>query len=224
MLHMDGANASTTFTDESGHTWTAAGNAEIKTAVSVFGGACGGVANTASFANKVYSLNHADYAIGAGDWEFDFRLRIASVTDNAFLVTHGRVAGNIGWFFVYQVSTNTLRYNYTSDGTNYLGPATFSWTPSNDTWYPIAITRNGANLRCFVDGTQIGSTYNIGATSIFGTTAALTLFSDTVTNATSTFFMDEFRFSVGNARWTGNFTVPAGPYQPAATIAHITGK
>ena len=41
LLHFDGTDASTTFTDESGKTWTAHGNAQIDTAQSVFGGASG---------------------------------------------------------------------------------------------------------------------------------------------------------------------------------------
>lgn len=37
LLHMNGTDASTTFTDESGKTWTAGGNAQIDTAQSKFG-------------------------------------------------------------------------------------------------------------------------------------------------------------------------------------------
>src|SRR3990167_7743345 len=41
LLHMDGTNGSTTFTDEIGKTVTANGNAQISTAQSKFGGASG---------------------------------------------------------------------------------------------------------------------------------------------------------------------------------------
>jgi hypothetical protein len=41
LLHMNGADTSTTFTDEAGTAWTAAGNAQIDTAQKVFGTASG---------------------------------------------------------------------------------------------------------------------------------------------------------------------------------------
>ena len=41
LLHMDGADGSTTFIDESGKTWTRAGNAQIDTSQYKFGGASG---------------------------------------------------------------------------------------------------------------------------------------------------------------------------------------
>ena len=41
LLHMDGTDASTTFTDESGKTWTRGGDAQIDTASYKFGGASG---------------------------------------------------------------------------------------------------------------------------------------------------------------------------------------
>jgi hypothetical protein len=53
LLHMDGANTSTTFTDSnsggSAHTWTAAGNAQISTATYKFGGASGLFDGTGDF-------------------------------------------------------------------------------------------------------------------------------------------------------------------------------
>ena len=41
LLHMNGDNNSTTFTDESGKTWTSHNGAKISTAEYVFGGASG---------------------------------------------------------------------------------------------------------------------------------------------------------------------------------------
>jgi hypothetical protein len=53
LLHMDGANTSTTFTDSnsggSAHTWTAAGNAQISTATYKLGGASGLFDGTGDF-------------------------------------------------------------------------------------------------------------------------------------------------------------------------------
>ncbi|MGE3298622.1 MAG: phage tail protein, partial [Porticoccaceae bacterium] len=64
LLHMDGTNGSTTFTDQKGHTFTATGNAQISTAQSKFGGASALFDGTGDL---VSSADHADWALGAGD-------------------------------------------------------------------------------------------------------------------------------------------------------------
>jgi len=216
LLHMDGADTSTTFTDESGKTWTANGNAQIKTAQSVYGGASGNAAPSVSTADYIDTPDHADFNRGAGDFTIDLRLRIASVSGSIFIANQRGGAGNDAWTFSYS-TTPDLRFNYTSDGTNFLGPATFSWSPSVDTWYHIELARDGSNLRCFVDGTQIGSTYNISTTSLFNSTATFKIFGDGINTTTYNAFIDEFRFS-DVARHTANFTPPTSAYAPAVTF------
>ena len=63
LLHMDGADTSTTFTDESGKTWTANGNAQIDTAQSVFGGASGLFDGTGDYLS---ASDHADWQLDGG--------------------------------------------------------------------------------------------------------------------------------------------------------------
>jgi hypothetical protein len=67
LLHFDGSDGSTTFTDVTGTIWTANGNAQIDTAQSVFGGASGLFDGTGDFittpdATK-FSLSNADFCI-----------------------------------------------------------------------------------------------------------------------------------------------------------------
>src|SRR3972149_9214360 len=61
LLHMDGANGSTTFTDEMGQAVTANGNAQISTAQSKFGGASGLFDGTGDYLSVPASA----------DWDFD---------------------------------------------------------------------------------------------------------------------------------------------------------
>lgn len=210
LLHMDGSDSSTTFTDESGKTWTATGNPQIKTAQSKFGGSSGNAAPSSSIGDYISTPDHADFAIGSGDFTIDLWLYITSGS-SVHLGSQRSGAGNDAWTFNYNGGTD-IRFNYTSNGTNFLGPATFAWTPSNDTWYHIELARDGANLRCFVDGTQIGSTYNISTTSIYNSTASLKIFGDSLNSYTYNASIDEYRFSVGIARHTSNFTPPTSPY------------
>lgn len=76
LLHMNGADASTTFTDESGKTWTANGNAQIDTAQSVFGGASGLFDGTGDFISSADSNDwQFDGGSNSNEWTADFRIR-----------------------------------------------------------------------------------------------------------------------------------------------------
>jgi len=68
LLHMDGADGSTTFTDEAGHTVTANGNAQIDTAQNVFGGASGLFDGSSGYLTVPDS---EDWNFGTGDFTFD---------------------------------------------------------------------------------------------------------------------------------------------------------
>src|SRR3990167_7740340 len=79
MLHMDGADASTTFTDETGKTVTANGNAQIDTAQSKFGGAAALFDGAGDYLTVSGS---ADWDLGTGDFTIDFWFRSAIESPN----------------------------------------------------------------------------------------------------------------------------------------------
>ena len=205
---MDGADASTTFTDESGKTWTASGSAQIKTAQSVFGGASGNVNTGLEITHYVSTPDHADFALAAQDFTIDLRFRPVSGTIWP-LVSQRDAATNIAFNFIYL--TTDVAFYYTTDGSTFLN-GSWAWTPSMNTWYHIALVRNGANLDLYIDGVKQGSTYNIGAASIYNSTRPLSVLGDTVNGVARENYMDEVRLSVGIARWTANFTPPTTPY------------
>ena len=83
----------------------------------------------------------------------------------------------------------------------------------------MAVSRESTNLRMFVNGTQLGSTFNIGTNSIFNSTTNFRLGAIFVSGAVYSpnsldGYVDEFRLSVGTPRYTGNFAPPSTPYAP----------
>lgn len=64
LLHFDGVNNGTTFTDQKGKTWSRSGSPVTSTTQSMFGGASGYF----SGAQYIYTPNHADFNFGAGDF------------------------------------------------------------------------------------------------------------------------------------------------------------
>lgn len=214
LLHMNGSDGSTTFTDESGKTWTANGNAQIDTAQSKFGGASGLFDGAGDYLS---TPDHADFVLGSGDWTFDLRLRWNS-TGGAGTYPNliaQRADGN-NYFTVFR-SVDTNRITVTQvDGGVIRWNFRANWTPSTGVWYHVAALRYGSTPFIFIDGTSLAVTED---TAISGKTAADIAAQVTLGewNGTAVFngWIDEFRFSKGIARWTANFTPPTSEYAPA---------
>jgi hypothetical protein len=207
LLHCDGADASTTFSDASlsarGNA-TVNGNAQVDTAQSVFGGASALFDGTGDFLSYASSADWNLGAAGSGDLTVDFRVRFAvSPGANIFiLVAGGNINAGSGWTIYYESSLLKVY-----DGTN----TTLSWSPSADTWYHVAIVRSGSTLTGFVDGTSIG---NFGSDKDFNNDSVALGIGGCPVGTTFGLngWMDEVRISKGIARWTSNFTPPTGPY------------
>ena len=216
LLHCDGVDAATTFTDEIGKVVTAVGNAQIDTAQKKFGTASGLFDGTGDYLS---TPDHADWDFGTGDFTIDGQFRFNTISQQ-FLFDSGldvgagegvaiRLAGATGglqWYIM-----GSLAVNVTSG----------QWSPSTNTWYHIAVVRNGTDCKVFIDGIQKGSTgtnsQNISVTTI-PTIGARQNINGVELNG----WMDEFRISKGIARWTANFTPPTAAY--SATALAITSS
>lgn len=212
LLHLNGADTSTTITDESGKTWTARGNAQIDTAQSVFGGASLLLDGTG---DQIDTPDSADWFFSAGAFTIDFRVRFAALpgVGAAASLVGQRVDGNNQQrvFTDNPAGTRRMRFRVLS-----AGPITIdvvcNITLATNTWYHIAVVRTGDDFLIFQDGTQIGSTLtdtspvpNLAALLEVGGFGAVDYLNG---------WVDELRVSKGVARWTTNFTPPTSEYAP----------
>lgn len=217
VLHMDGADASTTFTDQSGKTWTANGSAQIDTAQSKFGGASG--LFPGADGDYISSPAHADWwlddGLDASLWTLAFWLRFSSVGDPVGFVQ--QVQDNQNNWTLFQFA-GALHFRVRVASVNTVDISQL-WTPSTSTWYHVAVVKNGAaGYMHFIDGTQIGSTTPSSA-NIPDFASQIQV--GRMTRTTGAFgpltgWMDELAIEKGIARWTSNFTPP--------TSAHSTGS
>lgn len=214
MLHCDGSDTATTFTDEIGKTVTANGDAQIDTAQKVFGTASGLFDGTGDYLS---SDDHADWFFDTGDLTIDFRVRFAAVGDAMFYQQKVDASNRIQLF--YENSSNRLFFlaQQTSD----VFQARISWTPSQDTWYHVAVVRSGSTIYMFINGVSQSVTEDtaIGSSSIPDLAAAINIGGDSVAGSHYlNGWLDEYRISKGIARWTANFTPPTAAYA-AGSIA-----
>ena len=216
VLHMDGTDTSTTFTDssQSPYTVTANGNAQIDTAQSKFGGASGLFDGTGDF------LSVPDSA----DWQFDGGSNLNLWTIDFWVMFNGDPGtGEYGFinqyvdgnnYIVFQIKSNGLRIRVQVASADVVDISQ-SWNPATATWYHVALVKDGINgYMHFVDGSQIGST-TLDITTLPDLAASLIIARSTDDGGSThdlNGWMDELRISVGAARWTANFTPPTSAY------------
>lgn len=208
LLHCDGTDLSTTFTDSSpvdSKTVTAQSGAKITTTSPVFGTGCGVFNGTTDYLTIPDS---DDFDFGADSFTFDFRVKFNSVAQS-----HGFIAryddGSHYFSFDWR-NTNYLYFRF-NNGSG-LQSMNWAWTPSTATWYHVALVRNGNTFSVYIDGAKIGSDQT-NSISIPPMSGLLRIGRDGYDNATYlNGWLDEVRISKGIARWTANFTAPTAAY------------
>lgn len=204
VLHADGTDAGTTFTDSSssGHTVTAVGNAQLDTAQQKFGTASGLLDGTGDWLTVPDS---ADWDFGTGDFTVDAWVRFPTAggsVSNEVLVSRGNEN------FVIKISSDEIEVKLVSTT-----PITKATTIVVDTWYHIAVVRTGTDVMIFVDGTQIETTATSSVDVTYTDQLAIGV-NDVAGTPAQPFggWIDEFRWSKGIARWTTDFTPPTAAY------------
>jgi hypothetical protein len=206
LLHMDGSNGSTTFTDSSSNvlTVTANGNAQISTAQNKFGGASG------LFDGSGDSISAASSTLLdlPGDFTIEFWHYIVSITASGFF---GRINSSNINAVALDLTGGVYRLRASSNGTSHDLAVTFTGqAPTANVWQHVAVTRAGNTWRLFRDGTQIGTTTN--SLTPYTSTDPLIIGGRTATANSLNGYIDEFRVTKGVARYTANFTAPTAAF------------
>jgi len=210
LLHCNGTDASTTFTDSSPrvHTIGVTGNVQIDTAQSMFGGASALFDGTGDRLRVTDNLG--DFVFGFEAFTIDFRVRFNAINAQYNLYDANTGMQDVQHPVIYIATNNTLRFFSSSDR------ITGTTTVATGQWYHVALTRDGSgNTRLFLNGTQEGSTFVDGLNyygGLAGTVEVPCLGSDPTTNFDLNGWMDEIRVRRGQAVWTSNFTPPTTEY------------
>ena len=202
LLHMDGANGSTTFPDESPsqHSVTATGNAVISTAQSKFGTASFYVDGAAP--NGLEVSEHADFGFGTGAWTVDLWAYFED-TDFSWLVDFRGAQNHPAMVYVSPPDDRLILRDASADYNYQAGAG----VPLNQ-WTHLAMTYDGTTLRSFIDGVLEEET--VVGLNFFSTRQCR--IGKTWDNAVGfDGYLDEVRITKGVARWTTSFTPPTEP-------------
>lgn len=218
LLHCDGADTTTTFTDASpsarGNA-TVNGNAQVDTSQSKFGGASLQLDGTGDYLTFPDS---PDWDFDAGDFTVDWWERRDSATAGRGAIS--RDATTTFSPFIMGLSDGAnLRLYMTSDGANWdIANAVDMGTIELNAWHHFAVVRNGDVFYCFKDGI-IQSTF-VSSLAIFPNANPLSIGRAQTTGDFSG-WIDEVRVTKGKARWVSPFIPPAIAYAAASDVMTI---
>jgi len=157
---------------------------------------------------------NAAFNFGTGDFTVEGWYYFTSIVTSQGLVILGGGANAggpyTGWWFDYESSGILRFYRYAGGSEIY---NSFSITLVTNTWYHIACTRSGTNLRMFVNGTQVGTTATTSTS--FDNVNSDPLQIGKVTTGQGDFYFNGYitdaRVVKGTAVYTTAFTPPSAP-------------
>jgi hypothetical protein len=203
LLHFDGTDGSTTFTDQKGHTFSAAGNAQLDTAQSKFGGASLLLDGSGDY---ISSVDNADWELGSGDHTIELWVRWNSLPGAATIssfVTKFSGTTHAIFFGLYNNAGNKLLWD--ADDDNAGGQAVDiqgAWSPSTNTWYHVAASRISGVTEIYADGNRI-ATASDSITYHNNANALIIGASNSGANNQLNGWIDELRITKGVGRYTG---------------------
>lgn len=156
LLHCDGTNGSTTFTDSAGtpNTMTASGNAAITTSQSKFGGASGDFDGTGDYVKPTSATN---FGIFDGAYTIEAWARITNLPASGTVRSIFSASQNSGGGFRYLnfgvLGSGALRFSLV--GTSSLTVTSAVSLIAINTWYHVAFVRSGVNGYLFIDGSLV---------------------------------------------------------------------
>lgn len=229
LLHMDGADGSTVFEDDNGVRTpvgvTAVGNAQVDTAESKFGGASALFDGTGDYLTAT-GLDLTPYA--TADFTVEGWVRINSLATIQNLWSIGAKSDGFAFCRLLLYTDGDIAFlaaNSTPNG-ELVSLQTTNGPITTNTWYHIAIVRNGNNFNVYVNGSSVLSTTNSGAVYTGSNISYLgTRLSGSTFGLFQNGWTDEFRIS-NTARYTANFTPSTAPFQNDANtllLLHMDG-
>lgn len=220
LLHGNGTNGSTVFTDSSTNNFTVTRNGSpvISTAQFKYGGASMLFSATGDYLtlseNSAFNFGTGDYTVEA----WIYLTGNAALNNNSVrhatifsVATPGNDIFNLQSGFHMQISGNSTTTGIgvrvaKVEGLGTVTERNVTYTINKSQWYHVAVSKSGSSLRLFVDGTQIGSTFT--DTTNWGSSSQ----TPKVSRVWNTSYIDNFpghiddlRVTKGIARYTSNF-------------------
>ena len=206
LLHFDGAENGTTFADERGLIWSAAGDAKTKTSLKKWGAAAGDFNGVNSYISTPHSSN---MNVGSANFTVEAWVYLRAATAYAILVAKGNSAARELPILLSLDGSGTKAQFGVGIGGVWKIAVSNTTLPLNE-WVHIAGVRSGGSLLLFQQGVLVGTAAAVGPA--MDNTSPLTIGANAPGNSFANVVVDDFRLTISAARYTENFTPPTEPF------------
>jgi hypothetical protein len=213
LLHFNGTNGSTAITDNAStpRTWTAFGAASLNTSQYKFGISSILFNGTTSY---MTSAAAADFTfVTTGDYTVEWWSYFDTTTGSNIVSNRSGTAGYM--FAVSAVNSTTISPSYQiwdSGGTRYFSSANINVPTSTGVWFHTAFVKVGTTFNTYLNGVLAGTFTTAAQPAV--TSNPINMGRDPGGPTYVRGFMDDFRVTLGIARYTSTF-YPNGSYGPA---------
>ncbi len=206
LLHMEGTNGGTVFTDSSNIAATyAQTSSTTSTAAYKFGTSSAYLGGTTA-----YVLSGTNVTCN-GDFTAEVWAKRNSVGTNAVIWSHGAITGS-GYEVYFNAGNNYIEI-YGNGGM--IMTATSGAVTADGNFHHVAITRTGVTWKAWVDGALCGTStptfFVISGTPVLG-----------YNGYTGNQYLDELRITANTARYTTTFTPPTAAFPNSSNQAYTT--
>jgi hypothetical protein len=199
LLHMDGANADTSFTDQKGIVYTPLNGAKLSAANAKFGTAAADLSTSSA---RLSAPSNAGFGVGTGDFTIEAFVCVPVLSGFHFLFDTTSRSSAAG-FSIYLASDGSVGVGGGA------GVASSPGAYSAGSYPHLAVARQSGVMRIFLGGAQVAS----GSAATDYPTTGITLGS--IYDGSGNYlrgYIDEFRFTKGVARYTAAFTPPTAAF------------
>lgn len=212
LLHFDGPNGSTTFTDQKGRVWTVNAPVALSNTQSKFGGTSGRFSG-----GYLQTGPSPDFAFGTDDFTIEMFAFATSNPSGSALIAEAYTGGSdavqftLGFCSTFPGSATGDRLFFGRyDGTTWAGTIAPGGFPVGQ-WVHVAGVRSGNTWTLYMDGVAVTSMTYTGSVAQEGDVYIGKRW-DSAGSPYFDGFIDELRITKGVARYTANFSVPTAPF------------
>jgi hypothetical protein len=178
------------------------GNAQISTTQSKFGGSSMYFDGAGDYLNFPSSQL---FGLGTGDFTIEFWLYLNTVSGTQNLCDFRNATATEAAITLYMNLASPRLYVNGADRIT-------GGNLSTGQWYHVALTRSSTSTKLFVGGTQSGSTYTDPNNYLTPRPLRIGMTNDGTAQFPLNAYIQDFRVTLGYARYTANFTPPTAAF------------
>lgn len=220
LLHCNGSNASTSFPDQMGNSWTANGNAQVSTSSPKFGSGSMLLDGTGDYLSATISS-----LIGIQDFCVEAWIKPVGVASAQEILCIGTISNTSQFNLVFEITATGALRGSIQDGSggSQLDISSSAAAITAGSWQHVAFTAEGTTARLRVNGTVV-QTGTVSGTRVQNNTSVRIGHLSTASGGTVTRYfngnIDDVRVTKGWCRYSGSDAVsaPSAAFPSAPTL------